>query len=139
MDQIVLGLALNPNLEWKRPREILQNLPPTYASPSLHENSLAVTDCKSLYDLATRTAQPNCQEFRTMLQARAIRDLLDEGVTLKWVHSGAQIADALIKLMNSSFLRQTLEQGKYQLFDQHQILKNRASERNRTKWLQQDQ
>ena len=74
-----------------------------------------------------------------MLQACAIRDLLDEGVTLKWVHSGAQVADALTKVMNSSFLRQTLEQGKYQLFDQHQILKNRASDRNHIKWLQHDQ
>ena len=96
---------------------------------------MAVTDCKSLFDLVTRTAQPNCQEFRTQLQARAIKDLLAEGATLRWVHTGAQLADALTKVMQSHFLRHALYQGRYQLHDKLQVLKQRADHRTRVQWL----
>ena len=94
-----------------------------------------VSDCKSLYDLVTRTAMPNCSEFRTQLNARAIKDLLAEGVSLRWVHSGAQLADSLTKIMETSFLRETLRLGRYRLNDELEILKNRATNRNRLKWL----
>ena len=65
--------------------------------------------------------------------------MLDEGVHLHWVHSGAQLADALTKDMECTFLRQTLKLGKYKLYDQEQILKVRANARNRLKWLQSEQ
>ena len=96
---------LNPKINWKNPSKTLQTLPPTYATATFKEPTIAVTDCKSLYDLVTRTAPPACQEFRTQLQARAIKDFLSEGTTLRWVHSGAQVADALTKIMESHFLR----------------------------------
>eukprot|EP00435_Cladocopium_sp_Y103_P053869 s757_g17.t1 len=97
--------------------------------------SLAATDCKSLYDLVTRTAVPSCTEFRTQLTARSIKDLLAEGVALRWVHSGAQLADALTKVMDNAFLRETLKVGQYKLHDELEVLKNRASSRNRLRWL----
>ena len=63
--------------------------------------------------------------------------MLAENVSLRWVHSGAQVADALTsKEMECSFLRHVLRAGKYGLHDQEQILKERASARNRLKWLQ---
>ena len=126
------GWLLNPNLNWKRPKETLNNLPTTIAAPTFKpiEPSIAVTDCKSLYDLVTRTAPPSCQEYRTQLLARSIKDLLSEGITLRWVHSGAQLADALTKVMQATFLRQTLELGTYKLHDEHAILKDRASARS---------
>lgn len=65
--------------------------------------------------------------------------MLAEGVRLQWVHSGAQLADALTKEMECSFLRRTLHLGKYKLFDQDQILKERANARYRIKWLQNEQ
>ena len=132
------GWLLNPNLNWKHPKETLNNLPATIAAPTLKpiEPSIAVTDCKSLYDLVTRTAPPSCQEYRTQLLARSIKDLLSEGITLRWVHSGAQLADALTKVMQATFLRQTLELGTYKLHDEHAILKDRASARSRMQWLQ---
>ena len=132
------GWLLNPNLNWKRPKETLNNLPTTIAAPTFKpiEPSIAVTDCKSLYDLVTRTAPPSCQEYRTQLLARSIKDLLSEGITLRWVHSGAQLADALTKVMQATFLRQTLELGTYKLHDEHAILKDRASARSRMQWLQ---
>ena len=127
---------LNPAISWQKP-ETIHTLPKAVTVPTIKidENDLAITDCKSLYDLTTRTAVPNCQEFRTQLLARSIKDVLSEGIKLHWVHSGAQLADALTKIMESHFLRETLRQGKYCLHDIHEVLKNRASARNRLKWL----
>eukprot|EP00435_Cladocopium_sp_Y103_P069198 s167_g32.t2 len=133
------GWILNPKLDWKSTKQTLQKLPTTVATATLKQDDVAVTDCKSLYDLVSRTAPPNCQEFRTQILARSIKDLLAEGVRLHWVHSGAQLADALTKEMECSFLRHTLKIGKYKLFDQEQILKDRAHARNRIKWLQDQQ
>ena len=127
----------NPKTNWKNPTETLKTLPPSYSTATFKEDpSIAVTDCKSLFDLVTRTAPPACQEFRTQLQARAIKDFLAEGTTLRWVHSGAQVADALTKIMEGHFLRYTLRHGQYSLQDEQEILKQRASTRNRIKWLQ---
>jgi hypothetical protein len=134
------GWFQNPWINWKQSKQTLKELPPTYAAPTVKEdiNSIAVTDCKSLYDLVTRTAPPSCQEFRTQLQARAIKDLLSENVTLRWVHSGAQVADALTKIMECAFLRHVLTVGHYRLHDEDKTLKDRATSRNRMQWLQQE-
>jgi hypothetical protein len=127
----------NPKTDWKNATTTLNKLPETFATATFKEDpSIAVTDCKSLFDLVTRTAPPSCQEFRTQLQARAIKDLLAEGVRLRWVHTGAQLADALTKIMQCHFLRHTLQCGKYSLHDETEILKERACNRTRVKWLQ---
>ena len=127
---------LNPNTAWQKPEEA-KNLPPAITLPTykVNDQDLAITDCKSLYDLTTRTAIPNCQEFRTQLLARSIKDIMSEGIRLHWVHSGAQLADALTKVMEANFLRETLRNGRYCLHDSEEVLKNRASNRNRLKWL----
>eukprot|EP00435_Cladocopium_sp_Y103_P055989 s1015_g18.t1 len=127
---------LDPSIPWQKPDKIT-NLPPAISIPTYkaNEHDLAITDCKSLYDLTTRTAIPNCQEFRTQLLARSIKDVLAEGIKLHWVHSGAQLADALTKMMEAHFLRETLRQGRYCLHDAEEVLKNRASARNRMRWL----
>ena len=134
------GWIQNPNINWKQSKETLQQLPNTYAAPTFKgiSDAIAVTDCKSLYDLVSRTAQPNCQEYRTQLQARAIKDMINEGVVLRWVHTGAQVADALTKVMQTAFLRQTLALGQYRLHDESQVFKERATSRNRIQWLQQN-
>ena len=127
----------NPMINWKKTTETLKQLPQTYATATIKDNpDIAVTDCKSLYDLVTRTAPPNCQEFRTQLQARAIKDMLAEGVNLRWVHSGAWLADALTKIMQSHFLRQTLKLGQYCLHDEQKVLKERQTARSRSQWLE---
>jgi hypothetical protein len=133
----------DPKVPWKNPKLAFQNLPETYTTATIQAQDLpesfAATDCKSLYDLVTRTAVPNCAEFRTQLTARSIKDMLDEGVSLRWVHSGAQLADALTKVMENAFLRETLKIGQYRLHDELEVLKNRASSRNRLKWLKGEQ
>lgn len=126
-------------LQWKFPEQALQHLPQSYSTVTYKAQNtspdIAATDCKSLYDLVTRTSPPSCTEFRTMLNARKIRDLLAEKVNLRWAHSGAQLADCLTKIMETSFLRETLKQGRYRLNDELEVLKAKASARNRLKWL----
>lgn len=131
---------LDNRIDWKKPDQALKkSLPEAFSTATAYAQGLsedvAATDCKSLYDLVTRTAPPQCTEFRTQLAARAIKDLLSEGTSLRWVHSGAQLADCLTKVMETSFLRETLVQGRYKLHDELSVLKNRASARNRIKWL----
>ena len=130
---------LDPNTKWKSPHQTLKQLPETYTTATLNAKQLpetfAATDCKSLFDLVSRTAMPSCAEFRTQLTARVIKDLLNENVSLRWVHSGAQLADALTKIMENSFLRETLKLGHYKLHDELEVLRNRASARNRLRWL----
>jgi hypothetical protein len=67
-----------------------------------------------------------------------MKDLLSEGVSVRWVHTGAQVADALTKVMNTAFLRHTLSQGTYRLNDEQEILRERANSRSRVQWLQQN-
>lgn len=128
----------NPNTVWKKPEIGLQQIPPAITVPTLSEHcDLAVTDCKSLYDLITKTAPPSCAEFRVQLVAQAIKDALTEGIRLRWAHSGAQLADCLTKSMDSRFLRETLRLGQYKLCDEDSVLKERAHTKNRIKWLKQ--
>lgn len=130
---------LDTKTVWQDPTRTLQTLPEAVASPTWKAQHLpeaiSATDCKSLFDLVTKTAPPQCSEFRTQLHARAIEDMLSENTTLRWVDSGAQLADALTKVMEASFLRNTLKYGKYRLNDEMQILKQRSTNRNHLKWL----
>lgn len=121
---------IDPKITWQKP-ETIKTLPEAMTVPTMKvdEKDLAITDC------TTRTAVPSCQEFRTQLLARSIKDILSENIRLHWVHSGAQLADALTKIMESQFLRETLRQGYYCLHDADEVLKNRANARNRIKWL----
>ena len=130
---------LDPNTNWKSPQDTLRKLPETVSTATFKAQnlpaSITATDCKSLFDLVTRTAVPNCQEYRTQLTARSIKDFLSENVVLRWVHSGAQLADGLTKIMQNDFLRATLAAGHYRLNDELEVLKDRATARNRIRWL----
>ena len=118
----------DPKLDWKNPEAALSKLEPAITAPTWKDSlDVAITDCKSLCDLA---------EFRTQLVARAIKESLKEGVQLRWVHSGAQLADCLTKSMQAHFLRETLQVGSYRLHDEESTLRDRAKTRDRIKWLQ---
>ena len=130
----------NPNTQWKKPEEALSQIAPAISvATSPAEMDVAVTDCKSLFDLITRTAPPQCAEFRVALVARAIKDSLQEGIDLRWVSTGAQLADSLTKVMESQFLRETLRVGTYKLTDESSLLRDRARTRDRILWLKQSQ
>ena len=124
--RILWSWMLNPQVDWRKPAETLTNLPSAYA----------VVDCKSLYDLLQKTAVPSCSEYRTLLEALVIKDRLKEGILIKWVHSAAQMADALTKDMDPSILRTFLEQGRCLLRDVDEVLKQRSDKRLRQAWMQ---
>ena len=130
---------LDNSVQWKCPKTALGLLPPSHTIATRDHSdlpeSIAATDCESLYDLVTRNAPPSCAEFRTQLHARAIKDLISEGVSMRWVHSGAQLADSLTKVMSTALLRETLSVGKYCLADESEILKERSHKRDRVRWL----
>ena len=128
----------DPRTQWRKPDEALTKIPSaiSVASPTEHPD-LTVTDCKSLYDLISRTAPPSCSEYRIQLVARAIKESLEEGTKLRWVHTGAQLADSLTKAMEAHFLRATLKHGFYRLTDETALLKARANTKDRIRWLKQ--
>ena len=87
--------------------------------------------------MSQKTSIPQCSEYRTLLEALVIKDRLNEGVVIKWVHSAAQMADSLTKDMDTSVLRSFLQHGKCILHDVDEILKQRADKRVRQQWYQQ--
>ena len=151
------GWLSNINLPWKQADQTLLKLPPAFAAlvpnddddaykpPNpVHDmlkalpkasDSIITTDCKSLYDLISRTAPPSCSEFRTQLQAKLIKEHLNNGIQIRWVPSGAQVADSLTKIMDNTMLRECLRLGRYSLHDETEILKARSDSRARLQWL----
>ena len=114
-----------PTLRWQQPNQTLAELPKAYA----------IVDCKSLYDLLQKTSIPQCSEYRTMLEALIIKDRLTEGVIVKWVHSAAQLADALTKDMDTTALRIFLDKGVCRVHDIDVILRQRADKKIRNQWI----
>ena len=111
--------------------ELLEKLPK-------ENSSIIPTDCKSLYDMISRTAPPSCQEFRAQLQAKLIKEHLKSGIQIRWVPSQAQIADSLTKIMENSMLRECLSIGKYCLHDETEMLKQRSDAKTRLQWLREN-
>ena len=118
---------LNPKIKWQDPESTLKDIPKAFS----------VVDCKSLFDLLQKTSIPQCSEYRTMLEALVIKDRLKEGVIIKWVHSAAQMADALTKDMDTTVLRTFLKRGVCILHDVDEILKQRADKKVRQQWYEQ--
>ena len=118
---------VSPTLKWQQPDQAL-------ATPTLPK-AYAIVDCKSLYDLLQKTSIPQCTEYRTMLEALIIKDRLTEGVIVKWVHSAAQLADALTKDMDTTALRIFLDKGVCRVHDIDVILRQRADKKIRNQWI----
>lgn len=116
-----------PSDLWKDPEKCLSKCNEAYA----------IVDCKSLYDLIQKTTVPQCQEYRTMLEALIIKDRISNGVTIKWVHSAAQLADCLTKSMDCTPLRRFLERGRCIIHDVDEVLRARADKRTKQMWLTQ--
>ena len=117
----------DPSVDLANPEKILQKAP----------QASLVTDCKSAYDISTKTAVPNCLELRTQLECLLLRERLQENCKLRWVHSRAMLADCLTKVMDSAELRRRLSSGKYALCDEQEVLNDRADHRQSLKWLRE--
>ena len=100
----------------------------------LHSATI-VTDCKSLYDLVSRTAMPSCEEFRTTLEVLLIRERCQEHCVFRWVPTSLQVADALTKPMDPALLRQVLASGKFQLHDEAESLEKNAHKKQAVRWM----
>ena len=59
--------------DWSNPMEILGKAP----------LATVATDCKSVYDVSTKTSTPTCEEFRTTLECLLIRERLSENCKLR--------------------------------------------------------
>jgi hypothetical protein len=117
----------NPEINWGSPEEVLAKA----------RQAALVTDCKSAYDLLTRTAIPQCEEHRTTIECLLIRERLRANCAVRWVTSNAQLADCLTKSMDSSSLRDCLRSGRYCLFDENRVLQERSDKRQRAKWMKE--
>ena len=114
-----------PSQEWKQPESYLLKAP----------RAITVVDCKSLYDVIIKNTTPQCREHRTLLEALIIKDRVQLGVDMHWVHSAAQLADSLTKSMDTTTLRAFLEHGKICLHDIEAVLQERADKKTHKKWL----
>ena len=115
----------SPDIDWSEPSAVLRMAP----------RSVVATDCKSVYDLSTKTSTPACAESRTTLECLLIRERLQENCRLRWVNSKAMLADCLTKSMDGQVLRHALMVGRYSLFDENTILRDRATKRAQLKWI----
>ena len=127
--RLIWSWLLDPSIDWTNPTEVLKESPLA---------SIA-TDCKSVFDLSTKTSTPVCEEFRTTLECLLIRERLTENCRLRWVCSQAMLADCLTKIMDGGTLRKALALRKYSMFDELDILRQRADKRERLKWLSEQE
>ncbi|CAE7733941.1 GIP [Symbiodinium pilosum] len=118
----------DPSVDISQPDQILKGAP----------KAALVTDCKSAFDIATKTAVPSCTEMRTQLECLLLRERLQENCQMRWVHSKAMLADCLTKTMDGSDLRRCLASGRYALFDENKILAERQGKRQSLRWLRKE-
>ena len=118
----------DPSVDISQPDEVLKGAP----------QAALVTDRKSAYDIATKTAVPSCSELRTQLECLLFRERLLENCQMRWVHSKAMLADCLTKTMDSSELRRCLASGQYSPYDEDKVLAERQGRRQSLKWLRKD-
>ena len=64
---------------------------------------------------------------------------MQENCKLRWVASGAMLADCSTKTMDASRLREFLKNGRYSLFDEQMVLKEGSPRRKRVQWLKESE
>ena len=120
------GCVNDPYFQWQKPEKALANQP----------KALLVTDCKSLYDLVTKLAIPNCQEWRTTIEVMQIKEQAEGNAQCRWISTAIMLADCLTKPMDASFLRKVLALGRFRIFDETNTLKTNASRKYGERWAE---
>ena len=119
------GFIKSPSFKWHRPEESL-----------VHEHKgLMITDCKSLYDLITKNAVPNCQEWRTTIEVMLLKEQSKNHTTCRWVSTAIMLADCLTKPMDATFMRTVLQLGKFRIYDKDFTLKQNATRKYGVTWV----
>ena len=102
---------------------------------NLHSRcSLALTDCKSLFDHLLSKSAPTLEDKRCALDITIIRESVARLQTvLRWVPTDRMLADSLTKESAEAMdlLRACLRGGKYQISCEDHVLEWKASERAR--------
>ena len=133
MDPFVLGLDVGfpkclGKTRNKPSKTYLKRTPLQLSKPNNFQKVLRQLTAKACSISSPRQPHRAVLEFRTQLTAagRSKISLLKEW-SLRWVHSGAQLADALTKIMETNFLRETLKWGHYKLHDELEVLKKSSN------------
>eukprot|EP00439_Symbiodinium_sp_Y106_P072076 s130_g13.t1 len=98
--------------------------------------SMALTDCKSLFDHLVSKSSPTLDDKRTALDVVIVRESLGRvNANLRWIPTDRMIADALTKetVEAIDLLRACLRTGQYQISDEQHVLDWRADEKQRRK------
>eukprot|EP00435_Cladocopium_sp_Y103_P067582 s130_g30.t1 len=119
------GVIQSPKFAWQYPETALQKLP----------KALLITDCKSLYDLMTKVATPNCQEWRTTIEVMLIRQQAEDNAECRWISTAIMLADALTKPMDTTFMRTVLGLGRFRIYDEQQSLQQNANKKYAKTWM----
>ena len=108
-----------------------QTLRASWVNPP-ERSSIALTDCKSLFDHLVSKSAPTLDDKRTALDVVIIRESIQRlGTHLRWIPTDRMIADALTKesLEAMDLIRACLRSGRYQISDEDHVLEWRAAER----------
>ena len=119
------GFIKNPSFKWHAPETALLREHP----------GLMITDCKSLYDLATKNATPNCQEWRTTIEVMLLKQQSQDHTVCRWVSTAIMLADCLTKPMDVTFLRTFLSLGKIRIYDEDLTLKQNSNRKYGVTWI----
>ena len=119
------GYIKDPRFEWHRPEKSLEKEP----------KGLMITDCKSLYDLVTKNAVPNCQEWRTTIEVMLLKEQSKNHTMCRWVSTAIMLADCLTKPMDATFMRTVLQLGQFRIYDEDLTLKQNATRKYGVTWV----
>ena len=119
------GYILDPKFQWQKPEVALQTV----------HKALLITDCKSLFDLVTKLATPNCQEWRTTIEVMLIKEQSQGHSICRWISTAIMLADALTKPMDASFIRKVLSLGRFRIYDETHTLKENANKKFGSRWI----
>ena len=127
--RLLWGIIVVPQFPWKEPQKAYSILRP----------AVITTDCRSLFDLVSRTAMPSCEEYRTTLEVLLIREQCKEHCLFRWIPTTLMLADPLTKPMDASFLRAVLSKGIFCLYDEASCLRYNAQRKDAISWLNSKQ
>ena len=119
------GFIKDPNFAWARPAQSLKNEP----------KGIMITDCKSLFDLVTKNAVPNCQEWRTTIEVMLLKEQSKDHTVCRWISTAIMIPDCLTKPMDSTFMRTVLQLVKFRIYDEEFTLKQNANRKYGVTWV----
>ena len=123
--RLLWGIIVIPEFPWRDPQKAFTCLPP----------AVITTDCRSLFDLVSRTAMPSCEEYRTTLEVLLIREQCKEHCVFRWLPTTLMLADPLTKPMDASLLRAALQKGVFCLYDEESCLRYNAQRKDAISWL----